>query len=66
MDTKRKAAHDKSVIRPWYRELEQLIDQYNCGPHDLLNFDEMGARVACPAGMAVYIPVQYKNVRNIV
>ena len=64
MDIKRKAAHDKSVIAPWYKTLEQLTIEYNCGPNDILNFDEMGIQVACPTGMTVYIPSGYKNVRK--
>jgi hypothetical protein len=66
IDTKRKAVHDKSVIKPWYKVLDQLVDQYNCSLYNLLNFDEIGECIACPAGIAVNIPVQYKNIRNIV
>jgi hypothetical protein len=64
MDIKRKAVHDKSVIAPWYKKLEQLTIEYNCSPNDILNFDEIGIQVACPAGITVYIPSGYKNIKK--
>ena len=41
---------------------EKVVDLYDCGPQDILNFDETRRRVAYPEGIIVYIPVEYKNV----
>ena len=60
IDTKHKAVYNKSVIKPWYTVLEQLVEQYNCSLYNILNFDEIGAQVVYLAGITVYILAEYK------
>jgi hypothetical protein len=64
IDIKQKAVYNKSIIVPWYKKLEQLTIEYNCSPNNILNFDKIGIQVACPAGITVYIPSDYKNIRK--
>lgn len=54
--------HTEEDVRAWFGRLEYAVNQYKIkSPRNILNMDESGARVGCPAGEQVIVPIQVKE-----
>jgi hypothetical protein len=55
-------SHTEDDVKKWFKELEDTMEEYEIDSgKKLLNMDESGARVGCPTGERVIVPIEVKE-----
>ena len=54
--------HTEEAVKAWFKEYQDTLAEYKITKgKNVLNMDESGARVGCPSGEHVIVPIEVKE-----